>query len=61
MPIGTACIYCREAGLVRREHVVEGATAAIQFYCGRCDRTWRVTEERAPAGRAPQANASRSI
>jgi hypothetical protein len=53
MAVSTACIYCQRIGLVRCEHVVEGPTSTIEYYCGRCDRSWRVAVERADRKTGP--------
>ena len=45
MPDRTPCVHCDSVGYVRREHVIEAGRALIQFYCGRCERTWTVAEE----------------
>lgn len=40
----TACIYCDTIGFVRWENVIRGGTAYREFFCGRCQRSWRVDE-----------------
>jgi hypothetical protein len=45
MPAYTPCAHCATVGFVRREYVIARGRAAVQYYCGRCDRTWNILEE----------------
>jgi hypothetical protein len=31
---------------MRREHVIKGGEATVSYYCGACNRSWNLTEER---------------
>jgi len=38
------CVQCGTRGLVRSEHVIAAGAAAVHYYCGRCEHTWKVPE-----------------
>lgn len=38
------CPDCRTDALVRKEHVVTGREAFAEYYCGRCNKRWRVRD-----------------
>lgn len=44
MPDKTRCIHCHTVGFVRWEHVIKGGVAYRDYFCGHCDRSWRVLE-----------------
>jgi hypothetical protein len=44
MPDRTRCIHCRTVGFVRWEHVIKGGVSYRDYFCGHCDRSWRVAE-----------------
>jgi len=44
MPDKTRCIHCRTVGFVRWEHVIKGGLAYREYFCGHCDRSWRVDD-----------------
>ena len=46
MPDRTTCKYCSRNGLVRREHVIKAGNSTVAYYCGACDRSWQVADER---------------
>lgn len=45
MPEKTPCRHCKQVGFVRTEHVIKAGTAFREFYCGRCDHSWREIED----------------
>jgi transcription elongation factor Elf1 len=46
MPDRTACIHCGKTGFVRREHVIQARKAFTAFYCGACNRSWEIRQEK---------------
>ena len=44
MPEKTPCAHCGRVGFVRWERVLVGVRAFVDFYCGKCEHTWRVAE-----------------
>jgi len=44
MPDRTPCIHCRTVGFVRWEHVFKGGVAYRDYFCGHCERTWRIAD-----------------
>jgi hypothetical protein len=60
MPAQTRCIHCRTIEFVRREHVIVGANAVIEYYCGHCDHAWSVADSApAPDQRRPNVRVPR--
>jgi hypothetical protein len=53
MPDQTSCVYCRRIGLVRTEHVIKAGNAAIEHYCGNCERSWTVSDDEAHQRQVP--------
>jgi hypothetical protein len=44
MPAQTPCIHCKTVGFVRREHVITGGKAVVEYYCGHCEHAWVVAD-----------------
>jgi hypothetical protein len=45
MPDRTRCIHCLTVGFVRWENVIKGGVAYRDYFCGHCERSWRVAEQ----------------
>ena len=41
VPATTPCALCNITGFVRWEVVIKGGRVHREFYCGRCNRSWR--------------------
>lgn len=44
MPARIICVHCGITGFVRAEHLIEASVSVVQYYCGRCERTWTVAD-----------------
>jgi hypothetical protein len=44
MPDRTVCPHCLKVGFIRREYVLQGGRAMTAFYCGACNRSWKVED-----------------
>jgi hypothetical protein len=47
MPDRIACKFCAKVGFVRRERVIKGRRSIESFYCGACNRAWKVADDAA--------------
>ena len=44
MPAHTPCAHCGTVGFVRWERIITGEESATEYYCGRCEHSWRVRD-----------------
>jgi hypothetical protein len=60
VPDRTSCNYCGKVGFVRRQFVIKARQATVSYYCGACNRSWDVSDERAQPRRQPDEHKRRS-